>query len=299
MSSPARRFRWLHRDPFAILAVAPGLLTLTAVVFVPAAIAVLLSLTSWNGLGPIKKWVGTTNYSALMNDEFLPSLGRSLIFVAVVTPMTVGLGFVLASVIHLRLRGWRFYKVAWFIPVILPGTVVGIVWSTGVFAANGGLASLVTSALHGSSPAHGWLGDPFWAYLAIVVAATWSSTGWPMIVLLAGMERISPEINEAASLEGCSFIRRTIQITLPLTWPVVAAVITLQTIFALRAFDIIYVMTNGGPATATTVLMILVYNLGFTQSRFGLAAAVAVVAAVVIVFLGMTQRLVFQRLDPT
>ena len=164
-----------------------------------------------------------------------------------------------------------------------------------VFAPNVGGVDALLAALGLPTPTQGWLGTPDLAMVAIIITALWAGTGWPMLILAAGMERIPRDFYDAAAIDGAGGIAMTRHITFPLVRPVLAAVVTLELIFGLKVFDLVFVMTGGGPANYTRTLTILMYNLGFTSGRFGAAAAIAVLMVLTIVPVALIQRYLFAR----
>jgi len=276
--------------------VLPAFVMMALFLVVPLIVVVYISLTNWTGLGPISSAKGLQNYTRVLGGaEFFESLRVTIVYTLSAGLGAIVLGFGLAVLIRQRLRGWRFYRVAWFIPVLVPGTVTGILWSSAVFAPNVGAVDALLSVIGLPTPVLGWLGTPDLAMVAIVITALWAGTGWPMLLLLAAMERIPRDYYDAASIDGAGPLALTRHITFPLVRPVLAAVVTLELIFGLKVFDLVFVMTGGGPANYTRTLTILMYNLGFTSGRFGVAGAIAVLMVGIIVPVALIQRYLFAR----
>ena len=257
LAAPARRRR--RKTPgevvFNVVTVAPAALTMLIGIFVPFGVVVALSTTDGRGSATCRhrRTCRTTATSSTRRSSAHRCGSRS-IYAAATTLFTIAIGFVLAAVIRERLRGWRFYKLVWFLPVLLPGTVVGLLFSGAFFTPKVGAIDGVTRFVGLSPPPNGWLGTPNLALLAVVATAVWASSGWPMIILLAAMERVPQDYLDAAALDGAGPIARTWYVTLPALRPVFVGVVTLQLIFGLKAFDIIFLMTAGGPVDATRVL---------------------------------------------
>jgi ABC-type sugar transport system permease subunit len=265
-------------------------------IFLPFGFVVALSTTSWTGLGDLPAPQDLQNYRDILDTpDFGQSLRVTLIYAAATTLFTVFIGFVLASVIRERLRGWRFYKVVWFLPVLLPGTVVGLLFSGAFFTPKVGAIDGATRLVGLTPPHNGWLGTPNLALIAVVITAVWASSGWPMIILLAAMERVSQDYLDAAALDGAGPIARTWYVMLPALRPVFVGVVTLQLIFGLKAFDIIFLMTRGGPINATRVMGVLMYNTAFTGGQFGLGCAIAVLMVLIITPIGLMQQVFLRR----
>jgi raffinose/stachyose/melibiose transport system permease protein len=288
VSSEGARLR--RRYGFGIVAITPALVLLLAFMVYPAIQALIMSTADWRGMGPVTKFVGLSNFQRLWESgQLVHAVITNLLYAALLVPLTVAIGFLLAAAIHRRVRGWRAFKIVWFLPVVLPSIVVAFLWSGMIYAPGGGLDSLF-GMLGLPLPKNGWLATPETALIAVVITAVWQSVGWPMIVFLAGMSRIPEEIYEAAAIDGATERQLLIHITLPLMKPVFAAVVTLQLIFSLKAFDTIFVMTRGGPGHLTQVMALLMYDWSFTSLRFGMGAAVAVVMLVLVTSLSLVQR---------
>lgn len=278
---------FLQRTAFGWASLTPAWILMGVFLFAPIVIAIWLSVMDWNGLGPIDDFVGLDNFRRLLeSDDLWTALGVNLAFGAGMVPLTVGLGFGLAAIVHYRLKGWQSYRALWFFPVLMPGTVVSILWATAVLGPNTGLAEEILRIFGQTPPQQGILATPGIAMVAIILVSTWAGVGVPFIILLAGMERIPGEIYEAAKLDGASQGNILRYFTLPLTLPVVATVVLLQVIYALRVVDIFFIMTGGGPGRSTTPLGLLIYEEAFELHRFGVAAALSVLMLVFVAILG-------------
>ena len=299
-SVPARRRRRHRKRPgevvFNVVSVAPAAVMMVIGIFIPFGFVVALSTTSWTGLGDLPAPSNLDNYREIFDTpDFGDSLRVTLVYAAATTLFTVVIGFVLASVIRERLRGWRFYKVVWFLPVLLPGTVIGLLFSGAFFTPKVGAIDGLTRFVGLSPPGNGWLGTNNLALIAVIITAVWASSGWPMIILLAAMERVSQDYLDAAALDGAGPLARTWYVMLPALRPVFVGVVTLQLIFGLKAFDVIFLMTGGGPVNATRVLGVLMYNTAFTGGQFGLGCAIAVLMVLIITPIGLAQQAFLRR----
>jgi raffinose/stachyose/melibiose transport system permease protein len=285
------RLRSVRLPTFGTLAVLPAVIFMVAFIVVPAVVAVALSVTNWTGIGPIQQTVGLRNFTYLLQQGgFGAALKITVIYTIVVTILSTAFGYVLAALIHMRLRGWRIYKVSWFVPIVIPSTVTAILWSGAVFAHASGFLDSVSSALRLPAPPQGWLGDAPHALIAIIVTAIWASTGWPMLILSAAMERLPKDYFEAAILDGANWWQSTRRIVLPEMAPVISTVLTIQLVFGLKAFDVVFVMTGGGPDNATQTIGLLMYQAAFGNGQFGLGAATAVLMVIVIIPVALVQR---------
>ncbi len=279
------------RSWFTVLAVTPAFAVLAFGLFLPFITGAVLSLTPWKGIGVPGTFIGLANYERLLGDASLHHAAWvTLTFAVATVVVTTGLGFLLAFLIHIRLRGWRVYKVVWFIPVIIPGTVSGLLWATGILAPQVGALDVLTLAAGFTPPLNGWLGDQTTVLPTIALVGVWASVGWPMLILLAAMERIPQEVRDAAAIDGAVGWSMLRYITLPSIVVVLGTVVTLQVVWSLKAFDIIYVMTDGGPGTSSTVLTIEIYTMAFKSAAAGRAAALSVMFLLFITVIALLQR---------
>jgi raffinose/stachyose/melibiose transport system permease protein len=289
--SKSRSARWFSTNALGTLAMAPAGLMMLGLIFIPFALVIALSFTNWTGLGPVPLPETVRNYTGIFaSDSFVRALKVTVVYAIGSGVLTITIGFVLAALIRARLTGWRLYKVVWFIPVLLPGAVIAVLWSSAIFEPGFGALDQLLELVHLPTPTQGWLGDPNLAVGAIIVTAIWAYTGWPMLILLAAMERIPQDFFDAANVDGASAAATTWYVTMPMVRPVLAGVATLQLIFGLKAFDIVFVLTNGGPASATRVLSLLMFTDAFTAGRFGLGSAIAVLMVAIIVPAALLQQ---------
>lgn len=282
----------LRRARVAYLFVAPAYLLMFAFMAYPLAESLILSFYEWNGIGP-RVYVGLENFRYLVEDTvFLRALKNNLIFSALTTAGTVVLGFLLAVAVERRVLGWSIFKVVYFLPVMMSGTIVGLLWGRLYDPTYGPINSVLRSLGWENPPV--WLGDPNVALYAIILVTIWQYAGFPMVMFLAGMESIPPEIHDAATLDGVNAWQRMTQIILPLVKHVVSVMVLLQLIFSFKVFDIIWAMTSGGPGEATTVLGIHLYRESFTYTHFGYGAVIAVVMFAIIFAMFTVYQRVFR-----
>jgi raffinose/stachyose/melibiose transport system permease protein len=286
VSAPGERPQVRVRAPgeprqVAYLYLAPAFFFYLLFAFGPLAYTTWLSFFDWDGL-TVGTWVGLDNYDEVLSDpDIRASFVHSfeLIFFYAVLPCVLGL--LLVSVIaHSRVRGVTFFRAVLFMPQTIATVVVAIVW-VWVYAPDGPLNE-VLRAVGLDSLARGWLGDFTWALPALGLVGTWVMFGLCLVLFLAGIQKIPQSLYEAARVDGAGRVREFFAVTLPGLRGELAVALTLTTIMALRTFDLIYVSTQGGPGTSTTVPSVLVYQNAFSNGRVGLAAAVAVVLTLLI-----------------
>jgi raffinose/stachyose/melibiose transport system permease protein len=286
VSAPGERPQVRVRAPgeprkVAYLYLAPAFFFYLLFAFGPLAYTTWLSFFDWDGL-TVGTWVGLDNYDEVLSDpDIRASFVHSfeLIFFYAVLPCVLGL--LLVSVIaHGRVRGVTFFRAVLFMPQTIATVVVAIV-GVWIYAPDGPLNEALRAVGLGSL-ARGWLGDFSWALRALGLVGTWVMFGLCLVLFLAGIQKIPQSLYEAARVDGAGRVREFFAVTLPGLRGELAVALTLTTIMALRTFDLIYVSTQGGPGTSTTVPSVLVYQNAFSNGRVGLAAAVAVVLTLLI-----------------
>ena len=277
--------------------VLPALAVFAAVILYPVAATVVLSLFSWKAMSPHRTWVGLANYAALLRDPyFFVCLRNNALWVVVSLAAQLPVALLLAVCLSRGMRRYRLLRGAFFTPFVLPVVAVAIVWWL-IAEPNFGLANAALSALASAALRIGsrlglcaapsgpvtvrvaWLGDPRLATFSLIAVASWRYIGFHTAVLLAGLQGIDQEYYEAAALDGASGWQRFWHITLPLLRPVIAVDALLIAVGSVKIFDLIWVMTGGGPHHATDVLATYMYYCGFTIDRMGYSCAIATIMA--------------------
>ncbi|HVW92744.1 MAG TPA: sugar ABC transporter permease [Devosia sp.] len=265
-----------------LIYVLPGLIVYALFVFVPILAAVVVSLTSWNGLG-LPSFIGFGNYAELFGDaRFWTSLGNNAQFIVFYCVIPLIIGICLAAIISVVPQRERLVlRTLLFLPYVMPTAVLGIIFAWlynpafGPFNAFLKLVGLKAWALP-------WLGDFHWVLPAVGAVATWYFFGFCMVVFLTGIQRIDPQLFDAAKVDGAKGWQGFVYITLPSLIPEIRVVLLLTVIASIKSFDLIFTMTRGGPGNATLVPNIYMYQLGFQLNRYGYGAAVAIVGAVLV-----------------
>jgi multiple sugar transport system permease protein len=273
--------------------VAPSALGVGLFVLLPMLLAFLLSFTSASGFGDYP-WVGLENYRRMFHDPlFTNSIKVTLLFVAVFVPGVYLLGLVMALLVHGSLPARAFFRVAFFAPYTVSLVVVGLVWRY-MLADRVGIVGSLLHAVGVDDPPS-FLGDPSLALWVVAGASIWFFVGYYMVILLGGLQEIPQDILDAAKLDGAGPWRLVLSIILPLLRPTTFFALVLATIAGLaglQSFDLIYVMTQGGPANSTSLGIYYVYETAFKSSQFGYASAMATwYAVVLIVFTGIAFKL--------
>ena len=281
VSLTSRLGRVLDGRALWYLMVAPAIALIALFMVVPILQALTLALYRWNGVRP-RQFVGLDNLVDLVSDRFFASaLQHTFIFAIAATAGTVLIGLLLAVAISRRVPGSAAYRVLFFLPVMVPITVVGALWVR-MLEPNFGPINTALRSVGLDGVALAWLGDSSVALWVLIGVTIWQYCGFPMIVLLAGIENIPEDVQEAATLDGVDERQRLRHITLPLIRPVLLGIAVLQTIFALKVFDLVWVMTRGGPGQSTDVLGTFLFDEAFFKRQFGYASAVAVAMFVII-----------------
>jgi ABC-type sugar transport system permease subunit len=256
--------------------------------FYPTVYALYLSFTKWDFLTP-PQWIGTDNYTNLFsNPDFLSSLGITLRYTLGAAIPLVLLSLGLALLLNQRTRFTGLYQAIYFIPVVMPAVVSAVIWGL-LFQPTGVVNNFL--GLFGVDPVR-WLVSTDYALIAIIIVSVWGLFGYDTLILLAGLQSIPPEYGEAAAIDGASRWRVVRDITLPLLAPRLLFVTATAVAALLTSFVIPYVMTNGGPGSATRVLPLLIYQTGFQFLRAGEAAAMAfILLFITLIFTSLQFRL--------
>ncbi len=265
--------------------------------FGPLLYTTWLSFFDWDGL-TVGRWIGLDNYDEVLSDpdiraSFVHSF-ELIVFYAVIPAV---LGLALASIIaHARVRGVTFFRAVLFLPQTIATVVIAIAW-TWIYAPSGPLNEAL-DAVGLESVSRGWLGDFDFALPALGLVGTWVMFGLCLVLFIAGIQKIPISLYEAARVDGAGRVREFLAVTLPGLRGELAVALTLTTILALRTFDLIYITTQGGPGTTTTVPSVLVYQNAFANGRVGLASAVAVVLTLLIFVVAFAITRIVDR-DPS
>jgi ABC-type sugar transport system permease subunit len=262
---------------------APSFIFYTLFSTVPMLMAIGIGFTEWTGIG-IKsiKWVGLDNYTELLHDNFFwVSLRNNIVMVSGSVFIGCTMAFLLAVILDSRLRGSELFKTVFFLPTILSYIVVGLLFSLFLSPSMGILNPLLVKiGLAGWQ--HQWLGEKQTALYAIMVINIWKEFGFSMLLFLAGLQSIPKELYDAARIDGAGPLNNFLFVTIPMLREVSIVVIILAVNQAFLVFDLIYVMTGGGPYHATEVLATYMYNRAFSGGRMGYGTAVAEVLFMIV-----------------
>jgi multiple sugar transport system permease protein len=247
----------------------------------PTLFSLYVSFTEWNLLTPMR-WVGWRNFVDLFTNDrnFPPAMYNSFVYtVGTVFPGIV-LALLFAVLLNQNIRGRGIYRAIYFVPVVAPTVSVAILWAW-IYEPDFGILNWLLGLVGIEGPQ--WLGSSDWAMFAVIIMSIWQGLGYNIVIFLAGLQAISPDLYEAAAIDGANAPRQFWHITLPLLSPVTFFVLVLGVIGALQVFAAPYVMTQGGPANATLTVVMQLYREAFQFQRMGLASAMAYVLFVLIV----------------
>lgn len=287
-SGLAEKLYQIYKARLAILFLAPAFLLMITFIAYPLVRSLYLSLFRWNGITK-PQFIGLQNFTMLFQDgSFFNALSNTLKFSILTTAGTVIIGFFLAVAIERQVMGWKTFKIIYFLPVMMAMTVVGMLWGQ-LLDPTFGPVNAILKALGVAKPPV-WLGNPRITLYAIIGVSIWQYAGFPMIVFLAAMENIPLDIHDAATIDGVNAWQRIARIIFPMIKNVIAVMVMLQIIFSLKVFDVIWVMTQGGPGEATSVLGVYLYRNAFVYTYFGYGSAIAVVMTAIVFTISMLYR---------
>ncbi|WP_166462781.1 carbohydrate ABC transporter permease [Amycolatopsis acidicola] len=266
---------------------APALLLVLGFVYVAFLFGAFFAFTNWSGLGSFD-FVGFRNFVTFFEDpDAFAALGRTLFLAAVYVVATNIIGFGLGLALNRTLKTRHFLRTLIFAPVVLSPLAVSYVWLY-IFDQDGPLNGALEWLGLGSWT-RAWLGDPDLAIWAVVIVLVWQHIGLTMVIYLAGLAGIPPEIEEASAIDGASALRRLVHVTLPLLRPTIVVASTLLLVRGLSIFDQVIALTGGGPYGATETLATLMYKTTFSLGEYGYGAAITMILTILIAVFAVLQ----------
>ncbi|MCB0188368.1 MAG: sugar ABC transporter permease [Caldilineaceae bacterium] len=264
------------------LFIAPWLAGLLLLYLGPILMSFYMGLTDWD-LFTEPTFVGLENYRKMFQDDlFWKSLSNTLIYVGGRVPLVLLVALVVAILLNQKIPGRNFLRTAYYLPVVTPQVAMFLLW-VWMFEPNVGIINYALS-LVGVSPGPQWLGQPFWAKPAMIIVSTWG-IGSIMVIFLAGLQGVPQQLYEAAELDGANGWHKTLYVTLPMITPVIFFNLIMGVIGSFQVFAKAFIMTGGGPANATLMYGLYLYNQAFLWFRMGYGAALAwVLFAILFVF---------------
>ena len=279
-----------------IFFVAPALILFSVFVVAPVLQAARYSMFKWNGLGPMDNFVGLANYTKALQDTiFTGAVVHNLIIIvlSILIQLPVGLG--IALLLNRDIWGRAIMRVIIFVPYVLAEVVAGVVWAL-LLQPNGAVDAMLDGiGLGGATQL--WLGDPDIALLTVMVVLTWKYLGLAIILFLAGLQGVPSELSEAAQIDGASWWATQRRITIPLLGPTIRTWGFLSMVGSLQLFDMVWILTKGGPANSTMTMATYLINQGTERSQYGYASAVAVLLFGISFVLAMLYQFFVLRRD--
>ncbi|WNS41549.1 sugar ABC transporter permease [Paenibacillus sp. MMS20-IR301] len=254
----------------------PGLIVFLVFYFVPIVMTAYYSLQDWDGINPMA-FIGLDNYTKMFTADksFWQAVWNSLAFLLVGVLIQLPVSFGLALLVSRRMKGRKWFRNIYFFPVVMSTTMVSLLWVK-IYDPNIGMLNTLMETLGLGAWTGAWLGDTKTALLSVLIVTTWHYVGYNMLILFAGMQGIPEQYYEAAKLDGATGWKAVRHITFPLLSDVLRICIVLNVIYALKTFESVYVMTNGGPLNSTTVIALKMFQEAFLKQNFGYGSALAV-----------------------
>lgn len=269
----------------------PAVMLLVVFFFIPFFQTVLMSFQDYNNIYNAD-FIGITNYIKLFqNPIFYKVLLNTFIYLAVAVPILAIIPLFLAILLNQQIRGITLYKILIYLPVIVSIVVAAIAFKW-LYAEQGILNYIVTSL---GLESIGWLTDPKWALYSVIIVTIWKGIGYYMMIYLAALMSVPKELYEACDIDGASFLRKHLTVTIPHIMPTIALVVTISSISAMKVFAEIYVMTKGGPLNSSKTIVYYIYERAFENLDLGYASAMAVVLLVIVMIFSLINILCFER----
>ena len=290
-----RRRETLRTRLELVVLIGPAAILFIGFVIAPICVAVYYSLYRWSGFGPVTDWVGLHNYSFAIHDpDFRTGVEHNLIIVGLSLVIQLPISVSLALLLNRKIHGRAALRLVVFAPYVLSEAITGVIWL--LLLQPGGFVDQVLTDVGLGGAIHEWLANQTLVLYTVFVVITWKYIGFGIILLLAGLQGIPPELHEAAAIDGASPWQITRRITLPLLGPTIRIWIFLSVLGSLQLFDLVWIMTLGGPANASTTMSVYMIDHGFRRYQFGYGSAVAVIVFLIcFVFALLYQRFALRR----
>ncbi|WP_349258541.1 carbohydrate ABC transporter permease [Aggregatilinea sp.] len=286
-NTPSRRRKELSKNLVAYSFILPNLLGFAIFTLVPMVFSLGLALMNWDGANQVS-WVGLQNFKDLLHDStFKISLENTLWYVGGTVPLTMICSLGLAVLLNQPIRGRNLFRTIYFFPYVASLVAVAVVWNM-LFFPSAGPVNEFLRALGVANPPR-WSASVDWAMPTVIMASIWRNMGYYMIIYLAALQGIPPILYEAAAIDGANAWQKFRYVTVPMLTPATFFISIMLTITSFKVFDLILVMTNGGPGRATNVLVMHTYNTAFRQFKFGYSSAIAMVLFALVMIITIVQ----------
>ncbi len=277
----------LKKGYLPYLMVSPYLAHLLVFTTFPVVFSIVLTFFNWNIISPME-WNGLGNWKQILNDRlFWKSILNTLKFLAVHIPLQIVIALALAEILNQKIRFRGFFRAAFFMPVVVSGVVVTIMWQQLLGFESGVINRMLVSVGLGKV---GWLINPEIAMISIALMATWKNVGLYVILFLVGLQTVPKQYYEAADLEGASHWQKFTRITIPMINPTIFMVVVLSTLGGFSLFIEPYIMTGGGPLNSTLSAVLYIYKEAFEYYHMGYAATLGLFFALMIMFVIVVQK---------
>ena len=279
----------------------PALLLFVGLLIAPIIMSIYYSLFDWNGLralDPAKDFVGLKNYATLFNQriQFGSALKNAFILAGLSVFLQLPFSLALALALGKKIKGERAFLSIYFLPVLISTVVIGQLWLK-IYNPEYGILNTFLRALGYDGENIRWLGDQSIALGSVFVPTLWQYVGYHMLLLYAGVKGVSPELREAAKLDGCTDWQVNWNVVIPTIKPIIKVSVIFAVTGSLKSFDLIYVLTNGGPMKATEVPSIIMINQLFKANQYGIGSAIAVLLIILCFFFAILIGFVFKERD--
>lgn len=270
----------------ALSFIAPNFIGFFLFTLIPVIFSLILAFMKWDSFGT-PEFVGLKNFSKMLNDDtFWISLKNTFLYTIGVVPLTLICSLGLAILLNKKIRGMKFFRTAFFFPYVTSLVAIAVVWNM-LFHPTMGPINQFLKLFIENPP--GWTSSSDWALTAIVIVSVWRGMGYYMILYLAGLQSVPKELYEAASMDGAGKWKQFLNVTVPSLRPTTFFVTIMLVINCFKIFDLVQVMTAGGPGRATNVLVYQIYNEAFVKFNFGYASAIAMVLFVIVLAITVIQ----------
>lgn len=277
--------------------VTPALVVFLTFVVWPVVKAIQYSLYNWKGYGPMVDFVGLKNFTYVLGNEvFQDALLHNLIIIVASIGLQLPLGLAIALLLNRKIRGKNLLRTIVFVPYVLAEVIAGVIWRQ-MLQAEYGLLDAMLSSVGIPVPQQGMLGDPKYALAAVMIVLTWKYLGLAVVLFLAGLAGVPEELYEAAQIDGASWWQIQKRVTIPLLGPTVRIWAFLSMIGSIQVFDMVWILTKGGPAEATNTMATFLYAWGVDRNLIGVASAASVILFVIALIFALTYQRFILRTD--
>ncbi len=287
IKSKAQKKAELKRNLVAYSFIAPNFIGFAVFTLVPIVFAFALAFLNWDGSNPIT-FAGLDNFRYLAHDDqFHAAFKNTIVYAVGTVPLTIVCALFLAVVLNQKIKGRNFFRTVSFFPYVASLVAIAAVWNN-MFNPSMGPVNEILRSLGVENPP-GWSADKDWAMVSVILFSTWKYMGYYMVIYLAGLQGINSELYEAASIDGVNTWQKFRYVTLPQLKSTTFFVLVMLTIQCFKVYDIVYMLTMGGPGTATLVMVYDIYNKAFVSWKLGLASAEAMVLFVMVLIVTLIQ----------